>query len=57
MPAEHVKGQPSHIEHEGGHQDMIGHGQDLTCDGHVGRLSKVKAICGLVCRNKKCSSE
>ena len=26
MPAEHVEGEPSHVEHEGGHQDVVHHG-------------------------------
>ena len=57
MPAEHVEGQPSHVEHEGGHQDVVSHGQDLACDGHVLRLGQIEAICGVACRDKKSSSE
>ena len=41
MSAKHVDRQASQVEHEGGHHDVVGHGQDLAGGGHVGSLCVV----------------
>ena len=45
MSAEHVYGHTSKVEHEGGHQDVVRHGQDLAGVGHVGGLGEVDILC------------
>ena len=45
MPAEHVHRQASKVEHEGGHEDVVAHGQDLAGGGHVGCLCQVYVLC------------
>ena len=54
MPAEHVDRQASKVEHEGGHQDLIRHGQDLAGHGHVSRLCEVNVFCRYVGRQEIC---
>ena len=52
MSAKHVDRQASQVEHEGGHHDVVGHGQDLAGGGHVGSLCEVYILCRGVGRKK-----
>jgi hypothetical protein len=54
LPAEQVEGQGCQIEHQGRHQDVLGHGEDFTHQGHVVCLSQV-CIFGNTISNQKCS--
>ena len=54
MPAEHVDRQASKVEHEGGHQDVICHGQDLAGQWHVSGLCEVNVVCRSVARQEIC---
>ena len=44
LSTDQVEGQAGQVEHQGCHQELVSHGEDLTHQGHACRLGKVQVI-------------
>lgn len=57
MSAEQIEGQARQVDHQGCHEDVVGHGEDFTHHRHAVRLGEVYVFCKYTFRNQKSSRE